>query len=109
MTHLTEQQSRAVLVLQVGAMYDDSQDQPQRIDRNVPFAAGDFLASVVAPLAADLRPLDRLAVDARGARVRIAAGGDAILATFGRTDARLNAALLAENVQGALVDVVIGP
>jgi len=36
------------------------------------------------------------------------AGGDAILAAFGRSDARLNAHLLAENVQGHVVDVRIG-
>jgi predicted patatin/cPLA2 family phospholipase len=36
------------------------------------------------------------------------AGGDAILAAFGRPDVRLNAQLLAENVQGCIVDVRIG-
>jgi predicted patatin/cPLA2 family phospholipase len=48
--------------------------------------------------------------ETRAPRLKAAAraGGNAILAAFGRPDARFNAQMLAENVQGSLVDVRIG-
>jgi len=46
---------------------DNGKQQAQRIDENVPLAAGEFLAAVVAPLPADLRGFRGLAVDAGSA------------------------------------------
>ena len=49
----------------------------------MPLHAADLLAPVVAPLAADLGPLDRLAVDARGPRLGLMPGGLADLTPQG--------------------------
>jgi len=45
---LVEDQRRAVAILDVGAVDGDAQQQAERIDENVPLAALDLLARVVA-------------------------------------------------------------
>jgi len=45
---MVEDQPRTVAVLQVGRMHDDVQQEAERVDKNVPFAALDLLARVVA-------------------------------------------------------------
>ncbi len=42
-----EDQARAVAVLDVGRMNDDVQQETERVDKNVPFAALDLLARVI--------------------------------------------------------------
>ena len=52
---------------------EDSQHQAQRIDQQMPLAPFDFLAPIIPTRGApDLRGLDRLAIDARGTRGRLA-------------------------------------
>ena len=51
----TQQLDRAVAVLHVGGMDHDVQEQTERVDENVPLAAGDLLARVIA-LRIDRRP-----------------------------------------------------
>jgi hypothetical protein len=43
-----EDQRRAVAVLHVGRMHNDVQQEPERVDENVPLAALDLLARVIA-------------------------------------------------------------
>src|SRR3954447_24090207 len=47
------------------------EQQPQRIDDDMPLPAPELLAPVVTPFASDLGPLDRLAVDAPGTWTRL--------------------------------------
>jgi hypothetical protein len=51
----TQQERRAVAVLHIGRMDDDVQQQAERVDEDMPLAAGDFLACVEA-LRIDRRP-----------------------------------------------------
>lgn len=50
-----QQLDRAVAILHVGGMDHDVQEQTERIDEDVPLAAGDLLARVIA-LRIDRRP-----------------------------------------------------
>jgi hypothetical protein len=50
-----EDQPRTVAVLHVGRMHDDVQQEPERVDQNVPLATLDLLARVIA-LRIDRRP-----------------------------------------------------
>lgn len=43
-----EDQRRAVAVLHVGRMHDDVQQEPERVDQNMPLATLDLLARVIA-------------------------------------------------------------
>ncbi len=45
---LIEDEARAVAVLDVCGMHDDIQEKAERIDENVPFAARDLLACIIA-------------------------------------------------------------
>src|SRR5579884_2387880 len=59
----------AVLILDIGRMDHAGDPHSQDIDQDVPLATADFLAAIVAPFAAALGSLDRLAVeDGRGRR-----------------------------------------
>ena len=53
------------MILPVRPMHDDRPHQPQRIDGQVPLAAGDLFARIVAPFFASFGRADRLAVDDR--------------------------------------------
>jgi hypothetical protein len=53
--------------LPLGAMHHHRQDQPQGIDRQMSFAAGDLFAGIVATHSADFRRFYALAVENRGA------------------------------------------
>jgi hypothetical protein len=44
----TQQLGRTVTVLNISRMYDDAQQQAQRVDQDVPLATFDLLARVVA-------------------------------------------------------------
>jgi hypothetical protein len=57
----------SILVLNIGRMDDERQDQAQRIDNDMALASIDLLSGIVTPLAADLRRLDGLTVDNRRA------------------------------------------
>jgi hypothetical protein len=72
-THLFEEQSNPVLVLDVGGVYDKRQNQTQCIDRHMSLAAADLLAGVVPANSANFGRSDALAVDNRGAGRRFAA------------------------------------
>ena len=50
-----EHPSGAIAILDVGGMNDDIQEQPERVDQDVPLAARDLLARVIA-LRIDRRP-----------------------------------------------------
>ncbi len=52
-----------ILVLDIGRMDHASDRHSQDIDQDVPLATADFLPAIVAPLAAALGSLDRLAVE----------------------------------------------
>ena len=52
---IAQQTARAVAILHTGAMDHDVQQQAEGVDEDVPFAAGDLLARVVA-LRVDRRP-----------------------------------------------------
>src|SRR5207247_6911747 len=78
------------------------QDQAQAIDDQVPLAALDLLAAVVARLPAGATALDRLAVEVGGARRALAAGLLARLVAQGVVDP-LPGAVLAP-----LAEVVVG-
>ena len=41
-----EHPSGAIAILDVGGMNDDIQEQPERVDQDVPLAAGNFLARI---------------------------------------------------------------
>src|SRR5262249_57110930 len=57
---------------------EDSQHQAQRIDQQMPLAPFDLLAPIIPALGTpNLRGLDRLAIDARGTRGRLAPPGPA--------------------------------
>jgi hypothetical protein len=43
-----EDQQRAIAILQIGRVDDDVQQEAERVDENVPLAARDFLARVIA-------------------------------------------------------------
>jgi hypothetical protein len=43
-----EDEPRAVAVLRVGAVDDDVQQEPERVDKDVPLAAGDLFARIIA-------------------------------------------------------------
>ena len=90
-----EDQERAVAVLHIGGMDDDVQEQAERVDQDVPLAAGDLLGAVVAAVVGRLGGLDRLAVDAAGAGRRL--------------PTRLAADLLAQGVVDGLPGPVGGP
>jgi hypothetical protein len=44
---LTQNIARAVAILQAVGMNDDAQQKPERVDEDVAFAAGDFLARII--------------------------------------------------------------
>jgi hypothetical protein len=60
----------------VCSVHHGAEDEPLRLDREVALAAVDLLPAVEAPHAADAADLDRLAVENRGAGLRVAAGTD---------------------------------
>lgn len=43
-----EDQGRAIAILHVGRMHDDVQEEPERVDQNMPLATLDLLARVIA-------------------------------------------------------------
>jgi hypothetical protein len=45
---LVEDQPRAIAILDVGGMNDDVQEEAERVDENMPFAARDLLARIIA-------------------------------------------------------------
>ena len=44
---LAQNGERALAILHAGGMNDDAQQKPERVDEDVAFAAGDFLARVI--------------------------------------------------------------
>jgi hypothetical protein len=44
---LTQNIARAVAILQAVGMNDDAQQKPERVDEDMAFAAGDFLARII--------------------------------------------------------------
>src|SRR5579884_764094 len=64
----------AVLILDIGRMHHAGDPHSKDIDQDVPLATADFLAAIVAPFAAALGSLDRLAVEDGRSRRRILAG-----------------------------------
>jgi len=64
----SQDQHRSILVLNIGRMDDERQDQTQRIDNDMALTSVDLLSGIVTSLAADLGRLDRLTVDNRRAR-----------------------------------------
>src|SRR5215216_3745164 len=77
MADLSEQLPSAVLVLHVGWMYNDCQNQTQSIDRQMSFAAVDFLAGIVTSLAPGFGGPYALAVQHCGAGGRCTSFGPA--------------------------------
>jgi hypothetical protein len=71
---LLEQQRHAGPISEGGAVDLCPQDQPLRVDQEVPLATAELFGAVVAALAPDAGRLDRLAVDDPGARLRGPAG-----------------------------------
>src|SRR5262245_8362973 len=60
-------------IIETRTRNEDRQHQAQRIYQQMPLAPFDFLAPIIPALGApDLRSLDRLAIDARGTRGRLA-------------------------------------
>src|SRR5262245_6167091 len=69
----TEQEWSRHPIVETRTGNEDSQHQAQRIDQQMPLAPFDFLAAIIPTRGApDLRSLDRLAIDARGTRGRLA-------------------------------------
>src|SRR5262249_45316185 len=58
----------------VGGEDQDGEDQTQHIDEQMTFPARDLLSSIIATRAAHLGGLDRLAIDDRCSRFRVAPG-----------------------------------
>lgn len=67
----------------MGGVYQDGQQQPQRISDDVTLAALDALAAIEAAQSPDMRSLDRLAIDEGGAGTGLASGFDADTAPEG--------------------------
>jgi len=61
-------------VVDVGAVNDDGEQQPERIDQNVSFTPFDTLAAIEAAWSADVARLDGLAVDDGQRRARVTTG-----------------------------------
>lgn len=64
---------RTVAVLDVGGVNDDTDQQAQRVEDDVPLAAQDFLAGIKATNAAAFRGFHALPVDDAGGRARLSA------------------------------------
>jgi len=45
---LAQHRAHAIAILNVGGMHDDAQEQAERVDEDMPLAAGDLLARVIA-------------------------------------------------------------
>src|ERR1043166_3147590 len=70
---VAEQERGRHSIIETRTGNEDSQHQPQRIDQQMPLAPFDFLAPIIPTLGApNLGGLDRLAIDARGTRGRLA-------------------------------------
>src|SRR5690242_16467621 len=74
-----EEKHAADLVMEIGWMNLDLQDCAFRIDKDLPLATGNFLATVVAARSARFSGLHRLTVDHSGSGLRFPARCRAIL------------------------------
>ena len=83
--------------------HEDSQHQTQRIDPQMPLAPFDFVPIIPALRAPNLGGLDRLAIDARGARGRLAPRCHAGTFTQGLHD------LAPGSVVAPLTKIIMGP
>jgi len=72
--------------MDVGGVHTRFEQATFRVDQNVAFATRDLLSAVVAARTAGLGGADGLAVDDGCRRLRLAAGGEAVLLTQRRVD-----------------------
>src|SRR4030095_6260442 len=76
-----QQQRHPSAILNVGGVHSSTQDQAAGIDQDVTLAAIDTFGSIVAAYAANAGRANRLAINDRSTRLRIAADTDAELLT----------------------------
>ena len=79
-----EQEGHTLAILEIGGMHHHFEQQTHRIDKQVTFAPVHFLPPVISMRPTALRRFDRLAIDDRCARLRVAAdAGPQLLAKHG--------------------------